>query len=1379
MNKIYKVIWSKVRNCYVAVSEIAKRNGKSCTSVNCGGKANRSRGLRMAAVTLGVTAALVGGVGFGTPAAWAAASSGNSVTVTTDAYSVYGGCARSGDSPSGSIICGGYSTTVTDAADSNTVTIGGVNVNNRVFGGYSAGGNANLNNLTINSGATIGEQVFGGNSGDYGNGNADQNKVTINGGQFDAEVNGGYSLKGNARDNQVIINGGTLKSAESVYGGQVGTGNATGNIVNISQSSTEVLTTINGTVYGGYSYSGNAGGTTKEEKGNKVSISGGTLSNNVYGGYAFDGTATASYNSVEISNGTLSRDVYGGFVYGGTGTAGYNNVKISGGTVRQVYGGQAAGTGNATGNIVNISQSSTEVLTTINGFVYGGSSYNGNVSLNEVTFTGGSVKGISGGHISDNNSSGVVSGNKVTLDGSDAVVIQESYSSGVCGGYNWGTGAATGNQVEIKNGATVNNTVYGGYTYSGAAGGTTKEEGNKVIISSGTVTKGVYGGYAYGSGSATGNKVDISQTGTAVLTTISGSVYGGYSANGNAGGTGEGEGNKVTISDGKVTQSVYGGYVNGGTGTAGYNSVEITGGNLNNAYGGYINSGTGKAEGNKVSISGTETTTSISGTVYGGRASGGNATSNRVDISGGTVGSSVYGGYSYTGTAEGNTVNVTGGHMKSIYGAETSGDSTGNNGAVIKNIVSVSGSGTQIDGTIYGGSSIWGKVDGNKVTISNGTLNYVMGGRSSNGDVVNNEVTVTGGTLSDVYGGFSRGTTENSKAEGNKVIISGPETTVNSVYGGWSNRNALNNSVTISGGTVNSSIYGGNASDGSASNNTVTITGNATIKSSILGGLVRSDGSGDATGNTVTISGSPNFMFEGSSGIWGGRTMGSGAAKNNTVNILSSIAVGFLIGGQSIKDPSNVSGNTLNVAAKNVTVGQDNVRGFQNMNFYLPANIAKDDTMLTVNSGNATDVTGVTFGVAALSGVNLQKGDTVNLLVNSDGLTTDDTLKTTDSATLAKASFLSANSLTTDDKYELSISKKGENTIIATVDNVTEQSADAGGDTSGDANSTTSAVEEIKKSPVETRMGVVTMVNAGADLLAGQGMSNAADAAAAERSGGDGVAAARAGGFAPFAAVGLGNLRAKSGSHVDTKSIGLSLGFAREIENKSGKLLVGPVVEYGHGKYDSYQDNGITADGKSSYWGIGVIAKQTNHNGFYYEGSLRAGRTKSDYGSDSARPGNHVSYDSSATYWAAHLGAGKLFDMGHDNTLDVYGKYFYSHTGSDSTTIHIGAASEGVDFSAVNSHRLCIGTRLTHALNAKNKIYGGLAWQYEFNGDARAVYSVSGEAPSPSVKGSSGMLELGWQVKPGKSPMTIDLGVTGWVGKQRGITANVQMNWTF
>ena len=1208
MNKIYKVIWSKVRNCYVAVSEIAKRNGKSCTSVNCG-----ARSLRMSAVALGVTAALFAGSScFGTPAAWAA-SSGNSVEVTTgNPYYVYGGYANSTE-PDPSRIVGGYSTTVTDAADSNTVTIGGVNVNNRVFGGYSAGGNANLNNLTINSGATIGEQVFGGNSGDYGNGNADQNKVTINGGQFDAEVNGGYSLKGNARDNQVIINGGTLKSAESVYGGQVGTGNATGNIVNISQSSTEVLTTINGTVYGGYTYSGAAGGTTKEE-GNKVIISSGTVTGQVHGGYA-KGTGTVAFNTVTINDGKVGGEIYAGYSYGGSAVFS-NTAIVNNGEVGWVNGGYSS-----TG-----------------GTVGGDTEEKGN----KVIINGGKVSVPCGGYASGNGTTARF--NTVTVNGGNIGLIYGGYSNNL----------TRDNKVTINSG-TIDQNVYGGY----ASGGEVSTLFNTVTVNGGVISGQVYGGYAFsGNGDAKGNKVDISQSSTEVLTRVVGSVYGGYSdITGNVGGTGEGEGNTVTVSGGNVNGKIYGGYLNAGNGNVIANAVIVN-------------------NGNNISVS---------------------------SISGGSSKAA-------TGNVEDNKVTITGVNYYSVIGGDLyNTDSTGN-------------------------------VKGNIVTVSDTTGTFVLGGRSTGaGDVAGNIVTINGGT---VLGG---------------------------VYGGDSSKgNANENEVTIKGGTINNYVYGGYAG-GNANSNTITISGNAAVKGQIYGGysngdVYYADGTpSTADGNTITISGSPDLS---TAIICAGNAYTS--AQNNTINILSPVTVRSLVGG--IKQTTGtVAGNTLNVAAKNVTTG--GVSGFQNMNFYLPEDIAKDNTMLTVSSGSATNVEGVTFGVAALSGVNLQKGDTVNLLVNSNGLTTDDTLKTTDSATLAKAEFLSANSLTTDNKYELGISKKGEDTIIATVDNVTEQSADTGGDTS--------AVEEIKKSPVETRMGVVTMVNAGADLLAGQGMANAADAAAAERSADGGVAAARAGGFAPFAAVGLGNLRAKSGSHVDTKSIGLSLGFAREIENKSGKLLVGPVVEYGHGKYDSYQDNGITADGKSSYWGIGVIAKQTNHNGFYYEGSLRAGRTKSDYGSDSARPGNHVSYDSSATYWAAHLGAGKLFDMGHDNTLDVYGKYFYSHTGSDSTTIHIGAASEGVDFSAVNSHRLRIGTRLTHALNAKNKIYGGLAWQYEFNGDARAVYSVSGEAPSPSVKGSSGMLELGWQVKPGKSPMTIDLGVTGWVGKLRGVAANVQMNWTF
>ena len=752
------------------------------------------------------------------------------------------------------------------------------------------------------------------------------------------------------------------------------------------------------------------------------------------------------------------------------------------------------------------------------------------------------------------------------------------------------------------------------------------------------------------------------------------------------------------------------------------------------------------------------TTLKVTGGVYtiedgiiGVRTSGADPTGRTVIVTGGTIRGEVIGAIGREEKLSGNSVTVSGNEttVGTVSGAVAFNNGYSYASDVLENTVTIDGG--QITGGVYGGQvkkysfddyGDYGHVTKNEVIINNGTFGsasatgaevrrnpkVIAGGFTEKGNAIDNHVTINNGTFVSTI-----------VDEGLGLMTVGIS---HIIYGGFSNEGSANdNTVTINGGTLKYNrieeistfpvrIYGGKGTE-AASNNTVTINTSLDYVE-IYGGVTTTD-SGDVTTGT--------------------------AANNNIVNILKPLNAMGLYGGLGEKS----TGNTLNIAAKNVTTAV--VSGFQNMNFFLPKDIENGETMLTITGLVSTegevfgnDLTGVTFGVAAQQGVNLKKGDTVNIVYGENGLITKDKLDIT-------TEFKVPSNLLTDDKYELSISKKDANTIIATVDNVTEKKAPE------------EAVGDILKSPVETRAGVVTMINAGADLLVSQGMANAAEAAAAERSGDNAAAAPRAGGFAPFAAVSIGKLRAESGSHVDTKGLGLNLGFAKEIENKSGKLLVGPVVEYGHGSYDSYQDNGITADGKSSYWGIGVIAKQTNNNGFYYEGSIRAGRTKSDYGSDNVKPGTHVSYDSSATYWALHLGAGKLVDIGHSNTLDYYGKYFYSHTGSDSAFLN--GANETANFDAVNSHRIRLGARITHALNAKNNIYGGLAWQYEFNGDARATYSVSGEAPSPSVKGSSGMLELGWEVKPGKSPMTIDLGVTGWVGKQRGITANVQANWTF
>ncbi len=860
-------------------------------------------------------------------------------------------------------------------------------------------------------------------------------------------------------------------------------------------------------------------------------------------------------------------------------------------------------------------------------------------------------------------------------------------------------------------------------------------------------------------------------------------------------------GNKVTV-DGEANNwtAVAGGYLTGGyyyagdvldTVTVKDNIVTVKSGNVGAVIGGF-NAGIDPEDMDYVP---------------------GTTTGNQVIINGGQVGGAVGGmagesmdslGYiSYTGsvphaTVEDNTVTVRDGSIMSVTGgfAQVSGDG---DTSVSGNTVTIEG-GTvlrAIGGEVYVDlpdkeAELKGTITAsdNTVNVKGGTVGTVVGGMSIPyyGSANNNTVNINGGTIAFI-----------SEREGINPSLDPLDP------------DEAPESVTVQSAGM---IYGG-SSTVEASGNTVNIGKDANVENAlIVGGGLDAEYSYAYASSALQESGNESIF--GSAEVM--EFLKQAKADNNTVNILGPANVAGLFGGFLFTDTGlgGGKGNTLNVAAKNVT--SYTVGGFQNMNFYLPKDIANGDTMLTIKTpgswselekavgsgkqggmvvtpilinkygaelmglmmsssvsgsggriaveidknGNIinpetgevlvkprpTDLKGVTFGVAALQGVSLKKGDTVNLIVDKNGL-------------------LAPHNLATDSQYELSIKKKDETTIITTVDDIKEVTPEPTPTPTPGPKPTPDSSDRLK-SPVETRIAAVSLVNAGADLLAGQGFRNAADAAADRKAGG---------GFNSFAAVSGSKLREDSGSHVDVKGINMNLGFARELTNSKGKLVFGPVVEYGRGSYDSYQDNGIHGDGNTHYWGIGMLAKQVNNSGLYYEGSLRAGKTSSDYDADLS-PVTHASYDSDATYWAAHLGIGKLQDIGKDNTLDYYGKYFYSHTGGDSVTIHATAGDETMDFSSVNSHRLRVGARITHKLNENNKIYGGLAYQYEFKGNARATYN-GGSTPSPTVKGSSGLLELGWQVKPGKGPMSIDLGVTGWVGKQRGVTANVQANWTF
>lgn len=318
-------------------------------------------------------------------------------------------------------------------------------------------------------------------------------------------------------------------------------------------------------------------------------------------------------------------------------------------------------------------------------------------------------------------------------------------------------------------------------------------------------------------------------------------------------------------------------------------------------------------------------------------------------------------------------------------------------------------------------------------------------------------------------------------------------------------------------------------------------------------------------------------------------------------------------------------------------------------------------------------------------------------------------------------------------------------------------------------NTQTTEVREQSKSYVETQMATLAMVASGADLLANAGFTNAAQAVQDAKDSGDSGRS-----MVPYAAANYGSMRQESGSHVDVKGSNFNIGFAKEVKNGSGKLLFGPMFEYGRGNYDSYLDDGTTGSGTAQNYGIGMMARQTNDNGFYYEGSVRYGKVTSDYSSSNVWAGHDVSYDNSAKYWGAHVGVGKLQKLGGDNAIDLYGKLFYTNQGSSSVNIN----GDTLDFSSVKSKRSRIGFRYIHGTSDVRSVYAGLAWQYEFDGAAYATANGL-STPSPSVKGSSGMLELGVLIAPKASPVSFDLGVSGWAGKQKGYSLNANMLWSF
>ena len=473
---------------------------------------------------------------------------------------------------------------------------------------------------------------------------------------------------------------------------------------------------------------------------------------------------------------------------------------------------------------------------------------------------------------------------------------------------------------------------------------------------------------------------------------------------------------------------------------------------------------------------------------------------------------------------------------------------------------------------------------------------------------------------------------------------------------------------------------------------------------------------GNAENSTVEISGDTNY----SGTVYAGYSE-SGAVKDNTINISENIKANNMSLSGSNK---TTAAGTLNINGNGSEFNE--INNFETINFI--DTVANKNPALTVETakldGTAINLENLDGGQA------FNEGDTLTLIAgNIEGTPT----LIHDKVTAGLTQDLVVEETVNNNGIQLAVKDVSMNDQITLV--------------------------------AENRAVAAAFVNQGTDLI-----SDSLDTLSRDASYG----------VKTFAAV-HGN-RSKYDVNSDLKINGWStiVGVGNAAEFADGdEFSWGVFYENGSGNYrtfNEFNNEFFRGDGSLVYNGGGIAARYENANGVYTEGSLRAGMLKSEMDNalrDGA--GNYYGYDSESAYYGAHIGVGKIISLSDSSDLDVYGKFFHTYTEGDSFTV----AKDKFEFDSITSDRLRIGARVTTNKANAFSTYYGLAYEYEFNGDAD-MRAQNLKAPTQSLQGSSYMAEVGFNYQPTPdSPWSFDLNMRGYAGEREGASFNVQATYTF
>ena len=811
--------------------------------------------------------------------------------------------------------------------------------------------------------------------------------------------------------------------------------------------------------------------------------------------------------------------------------------------------------------------------------------------------------------------------------------------------------------------------------------------------------------------------------------------------------------------------------------------------------------------------------------VYGGY--GYNTNNNEIEISNGSIIYRDVAGGAYGESNNHNTLIIKDSDTRmDVFGGGYGSDNNFNKITLI-NTTAIYNSGGVAGGYYIHDSSVGNFTDRvnvkeNEVNVSRGKISNLYGGHVDNSNRVITNINVEGNKVKIDYLGESRddsekvnniigGAVDSSRRDipdevkwnssNNNVEIknsyielkTGYQYSVNNIMGGGitgiilgdtkpfkgtvtANNNRLDiiDSYVVAGGAYQE-VNGGYVSEisdnftgfTSADNNIVNID-----NSTIMGGIVAGENiKGQANGNRIIIKNN-SYIYSPYEGIIGG--FGKNAS-NNTIELNGTNTVNAHLYGWMHESSDTVGIHDNNVLKINDfsssidgvhnfnTILFENVKWNQEPTFNATYNQAINKWDKTEGTGGVlvTDISNIgNVKLGNISGSDLKTGDKAYLIFAYDNGSNKQELEK-----LADVN---------DGKVEnYSGVAKIINTQLLCEDNV---DVTLKGEIDGQI------ISPIKK-PTTALSAVVTGVerNKQVDLVA----SNRAVAAAFVNQGTDLIADSLDTlsrddkyGVKTFAAV-HGN-RSKYDVNSDIKINGWStiVGVGAENEHNGGDFSWGVFYENGSGNYRTYNDFNnefFRGDGSLVYNGGGIAARYENSHGVYTEGSLRAGMLKSEMTDALSDGENKYGYESETAYYGAHIGVGKIFSLGDDSDLDVYGKFFHTYTEGDSFNV----AGDEFEFDSINSDRLRIGARVTSNKENKFSTYYGLAYEYEFNGDAE-MRAAGMKAPTQSLQGSSVMAEIGLNYQPTPdSPWSFDLNMRGYAGERQGGSFNVQATYTF